>query len=455
MSRVDRLLSWRAVAATLIVVDAVAVGLAVSGAYEARFRLQLVQLVPGVEPASPWFVFPVFIAVSLLAFLAFGLYRMSGVGSGYEEYRRVAVACTASAVALITISYVDERIALSRGFLVVAWISSVGLVCGARFLVRRLVRHLARRGLRLRRLLVVGANQQAIAIAHEMESATASSYVCGFLDEYRTKGELINGHTVLGEPMALYETATEIGATHALVVESALSWESLRFVIRSMHYRRTPEILLAPGMFDVSATPLHLSQLGSVLLLVPQASRIVGVEALLKRLVDLTIAVPTAIITLPAQAIIWLWLRLEGREPLVWQRVRGQGGTLMRLPSFDSDGLRSLHLSRLPYIWWVVAGLVSLVGPRPLVASEADRFEPWADVLNALKPGLLGPWWLVSSEPMAVEKEIEADLRYARSYTFWMDLLIFCRVALALLQRRAVGRQVSGRQQGAERAGSV
>jgi lipopolysaccharide/colanic/teichoic acid biosynthesis glycosyltransferase len=77
------------------------------------------------------------------------------------------------------------------------------------------------------------------------------------------------------------------------------------------------------------------------------------------------------------------------------------------------------------------------------------------DVLNGLKPGLLGPWWLVSSEPMAVEKEIEADLRYARSYTLLMDLLIFWRVALALLQRRAIGRQVSARQVDAERSGSV
>jgi lipopolysaccharide/colanic/teichoic acid biosynthesis glycosyltransferase len=208
-------------------------------------------------------------------------------------------------------------------------------------------------------------------------------------------------------------------------------------------------------MFDVGATPLHLSQLGSALLLAPQASRIVGVEALLKRLVDLAIAIPTAIATLPAQAMFWLWLKLEGREPLVWQSIRGHGGTFMRLPALDSHDLRNLHLSRLPYIWWVVAGRLSLVGPRPLVASQGHRFEPWMDVLNGLKPGLLGPWWLVSSEPMAVEKEIEADLRYARSYTLLMDLLIFWRVALALLQRRAIGRQVSARQVDAERSGSV
>jgi lipopolysaccharide/colanic/teichoic acid biosynthesis glycosyltransferase len=449
MSQADRLLSWRAVAALLLLVDAIAVALAVSIAYQARFRLQLLQLVPDVEPAAVWFVYPVFVAVSSGAFVAFGLYRMSEVGSGYEEYRHVAGACTVSAVALITISYVDEQIPLSRGFLVVAWASSIGLVCGARFLVRRLARYVARRGLRLRRLLIVGANQQAIALAHEMDSAAASSHVCGFLDDYRPRGQLLDGRRVLGEPMALYEVATEVGATHALVVESALSWESLRFVIRSMHYRRTPEVLLAPGMFDVSATPVHLSQLGSVLVLAPQANRIVGVEALLKRLVDLAIAVPTAIAT------FWLWAKLKGKTPLVWEDLRGHGGTPLRLPSFASNSLRIRHLSRLPYIWWVVAGRLSMVGPRPLGASDAHRFEPWTDVLSALKPGLLGPWWLISSEPIAVEKEIEADLRYARSYTPWMDLLIFWRVAIALLRRQAIGQRVSAGQTYVERSGSA
>jgi lipopolysaccharide/colanic/teichoic acid biosynthesis glycosyltransferase len=233
--------------------------------------------------------------------------------------------------------------------------------------------------------------------------------------------------------MQLYQVAEQVGATHAIVVESALSWESLRFVVRSMHLGRAPALFLAPGMLDVNAAPLHLSQIGSTLLLAPHATRIFGLEAVLKRTLDLLISVPALLLSLPFLLVLVIRSRLTGRRALVRQPTRGRRGVRFHLLVLEGARLERLHLSRLPSLWQVVIGRMSVIGPRPVVDGQAPEYEPWVDVLSALKPGFIGPWWLQGREVDSLEDEVEADLRYARSYTFWMDVRILWSVLLALL----------------------
>lgn len=426
-----RLLSWNRVRLVLLVADALAVAIALGVAFLGRFEVDVPGLapVPDLNPLVP----PLILVVFLGTFALFGLYTMPrAAGSGYDEYRRVVTAATFALAAVVMASYLYYQVTVSRGFLLTTWAISLLLVPLARFLVRRLVRRWAGGGRVLRQVLVVGANQQGLAIAKELAgNPVASARVLGFLDEYRPTGSRLGGWEVLGDPMQLRPVAAEVGATHAVVVESALSWESLQHVVRTMHRRGGPEVLLAPGLFDVNATPLQLAQLGSTLLLVPRPTRIVGPEAFLKRLVDILAGLPLAVLSTPLQLILW-------RRPGV-DRVpaRGRFGDPVVLVSFRGERTRRAHLSRLPWLWQVVAGRLSLVGPKPVTAVDAERDAPWADLLEALKPGFLGPWWLLDrGEPASLDEEIEVDLHYARAYTAWMDLRILAAVLHALLTHR-------------------
>jgi lipopolysaccharide/colanic/teichoic acid biosynthesis glycosyltransferase len=285
---------------------------------------------------------------------------------------------------------------------------------------------------------VVGANEQAVQIAEELaNNPAACSVVLGFLSEYRPVSQLSNGNLkVLGEPMELYEVAERERATHAVVVESSLSWESLRFIVRSMHASRTLQVLLAPGLFDVGATPLQSSQLGRALLLAPRATRIYGFEAFFKRGLDLGVGIPALALTLPLQIGIWIYLRLAGiARPIEALRSSGVRGEVITIWRFaGSARLKASHLTRLPYLWQVVRGKMSLIGPRPAILDEIGPYEKWRDVLMPLKPGFIGPWWLSGrGRPAKLQAEIEADLHYARSYSIWLDLRILAAVAWVLL----------------------
>jgi lipopolysaccharide/colanic/teichoic acid biosynthesis glycosyltransferase len=424
MSRARLDLDWGRVRLLLVVVDAAAVLAALGIAFLGRYRLDLLR--PVAEP-SP-LLLPICLLAWMAALAACGLYEMARVGSGFDEYRRVTLATTLAVLAVVVVAYGDV-LGVSRGFLVSTWLASVLLLCAGRFLVRRVVRHRAAGGARLRRVLVIGANRQGTSIATSLDTEpAASSHVCGFLDDYRPRGDMPGGFPVLGDPMRLHEVVEREDVTHVVVVEAALTWESLRFIGATVYQAPGLQVLLVPGMMGVSSNPLRLAQLGRTLLLAPHATRIVGVEAVLKRLLDVAFALCALTLTLPIQLGTWLWLRWKNGQGLRWQAVRCQGNSPLRLPTFGGDG----PLDRLPALWLMLTGQVSLVGPRPIPVEGTSAYDPWLGTLTALKPGFIGPWWLFGNRPGRVEEEVDADLRYARSYTAGMDLLILWRVLGAL-----------------------
>lgn len=428
--------SWRRVTILLTTFDLFALVLALLFAYILRYGLgwSLSDRTEKVDPLVPILC----LTIWMITYRVFSLYSVRQVGVGLSEYRAIAMSSTFALAAVVIFDYIDQQLPISRAFLLLFWLASIVLVDAGRFIARRLVWRWSQMGGWVRRVLVIGVNEQAVQIAQELaRNPTSCSVVLGFLSEYAPIGQSVSGRLkILADPMNLYEVAKRMGATHAVVVESALSWESMRYIIRSMHTSRSVEVLLAPGMFNVSATPVQFTQVGRFVLLMPHSSRIVGVEAMLKRVLDLALAVPACLITLPLQAAIWIYLKASGvGKPLKVIRGLGFGGKPMDIPRLaGGPRLLSSHLSRLPSLWLIVSGNMSIIGPRPLIDGETGPYESWLDVLTTLKPGFIGPWWLSGQgRPRRIEDEVEADLHYARHYTIWMDLRILLAVAPALL----------------------
>jgi lipopolysaccharide/colanic/teichoic acid biosynthesis glycosyltransferase len=419
-----------------MIFDFVALLLALEAAYFARYTLGWT--VTGDSATLDPLVPVLCIALALISYRIFDLYSMQLVGSGLNEYRGIVMDTTFAFAAIVTVDYLDQNLRISRAFLLLFWLSALFLVGAGRFAARRVVRRWSALRGGLRRVIIVGANEQGVRLAEELATNPAACcVVLGFLSEYRPVGHSTKAQLkVLGEPMELYEIAKREGATHAVVLESSLSWESLRFIVRSMHGSRSPQVLLAPGLFDVEATPLQSTQLGRAMLLAPRPTRIYGVEALFKRVLDLSVAIPAVVLTIPIQIAIWTYLRLSGiAHPIETVRSSGLRGEAITIRRFAGGArLQATHLTRLPFLWQVVRGKMSLIGPRPAIQSESGPYEHWRDVLMPLKPGFIGPWWLSGHErPKVLQAEIEADLNYARSYSIWLDLRILVAVTWVLL----------------------
>jgi lipopolysaccharide/colanic/teichoic acid biosynthesis glycosyltransferase len=96
--------------------------------------------------------------------------------------------------------------------------------------------------------------------------------------------------------------------------------------------------------------------------------------------------------------------------------------------------LRRTSLDELPQFINVLRGEMSLVGPRPAIAYEVEAYDIWhrRRVLEA-KPGITGLWQVNGRSRVKFDDMVRLDLRYAKTWSPWMDLKILLRTPVAVV----------------------
>ncbi|HLV02004.1 MAG TPA: sugar transferase [Acidobacteriota bacterium] len=110
---------------------------------------------------------------------------------------------------------------------------------------------------------------------------------------------------------------------------------------------------------------------------------------------------------------------------------------LSRDPRVTSIGrfLRKTSLDELPQFWNVLKGELSLVGPRPPIAYELDRYDPWhRRRILEVKPGITGLWQVEARSRTSFDEMVRLDLRYAREWSLWLDIVILLKTPWAVLK---------------------
>jgi lipopolysaccharide/colanic/teichoic acid biosynthesis glycosyltransferase len=97
--------------------------------------------------------------------------------------------------------------------------------------------------------------------------------------------------------------------------------------------------------------------------------------------------------------------------------------------------LRRTSLDELPQFLNVLKGDMSLVGPRPAIPYEVAVYQTWhrRRVLE-VKPGITGLWQVTSRSRVKFDDMVRLDLRYATSWTPWLDFKILMRTPLAVIR---------------------
>ncbi len=96
--------------------------------------------------------------------------------------------------------------------------------------------------------------------------------------------------------------------------------------------------------------------------------------------------------------------------------------------------LRRTTLDELPQLWNVLAGQMSLVGPRPIVADEIARYGGDFALYKKVTPGLTGMWQVSGRNLLSYEQRIGFDLYYVRNWSIWLDLHILARTVKTVLK---------------------
>jgi lipopolysaccharide/colanic/teichoic acid biosynthesis glycosyltransferase len=468
-------LQWILLTVVLICMDALVVWGSLFLAYTVRLSGRV--LTYGGNPNEILYQALMLISVPIwiTLFALTGLYRRDALLGGVTEYQRAFRACTAGVMTLIVLSLVSrELLTISRLWLALSWGLSSILVVLERFLVRRVAYTLRRRGCLTDRVLIVGCNEQGIAIAHQWSGTpTSGMQVVGFVDDFKPIGtSVVNGLKVIGRPTALSELVHKTGAHEVVVVPNAVAWETFEEMIARAGSQNDYTLRLSPGFYELLTTGVAVTNKAFVPLLTINEARIVGLDAVLKIMLDYGLGVPLFVLTAPIMTLAALALKIvrPGKPVLAHFQTIGQRGTAFEMckfatriePSNKTSGskgptptawagvswieraLYSSGLDKLPQLFNILAGQMSLVGPRPRVVDE-EAISSAGRNLQTVKPGFIGPW--TTSGSCDPKDETQDELYYVRNWTIWMDLHVLVQTILYVLsscwraRRIAFGKQ--------------
>ncbi|HEY3952568.1 MAG TPA: sugar transferase [Streptosporangiaceae bacterium] len=191
-----------------------------------------------------------------------------------------------------------------------------------------------------------------------------------------------------------------------------------------------------------------------------------------KRLVDLFLGAAALLVTLPLLAALALAVRVTSAGPALYRQERigrrmrpftmlklrtmvdgadrlvagllEESGADQRFYKFHDDPrvtgvgrwLRRWSLDELPQLWNVLRGEMSLVGPRPGLASEVEAYESWQLARLAVRPGLTGAWQVSGRSELSFDDCVRLDLGYIEDWSVRGDLIILAKTIPAVLGRK-------------------
>ena len=430
-------------------------GLAVVGALMLAYYLRIgSRLLPYTSSTD----LSLYIKTSLLAvplwlpiLAATGLYNYDNLLGGPGEYAAVVRGCTYGVILLIILSFFERTSPLSRGWLLISWATAIITIGGMRFIIRRIAYRLRRRGWFIAPAVIVGANEQAKAIARQLCPPTSSGIeVVGFVDDFMPAGTpVLDDLEVLGTPRSLPELIARRHISELIVVPSAMAWESFQeILLANGKMYDGAKVRISPGFYELLTTGVHVSHKAFVPFVTPERVRITGIDALLKNLFDLTILLSSAPLWLALLGLLALLKKLSSAGPVLCRhKVLGQGGKPFAALTFcrnapPGDGfaarldrfLLDSGLYRLPQLLQVLSRRMSLIGPRPVPANPGHTDRHWLPNLLTVKPGITGPWVMAGSAWQLLEEERRLDSYYVRNWTIWLDFQILFRTIRIILR---------------------
>jgi lipopolysaccharide/colanic/teichoic acid biosynthesis glycosyltransferase len=179
-----------------------------------------------------------------------------------------------------------------------------------------------------------------------------------------------------------------------------------------------------------------------------------------KRLLDLALAGPALVLSLPVQAVTALAVRLTMGAPVLFRQQRpglhGEPFEMVKLRTMlapdpergrvtDADRmtrvgrfLRSTSLDELPTLWNIVKGDMSVVGPRPLLMQYLDRYTPEQARRHEVRPGLTGLAQVNGRNAISWEEKFALDTKYAQTSNLRLDLSVIVRTVTQVLRRDGI-----------------
>ncbi len=380
-----------------------------------------------------------------------------------EEFRSLSIAIAAGMSFVVVATFlVKTANAYSRVIFVAVIPFAIGFDLGARWLVRRICPRASWWGIPT---VLVGPIDEAEMI-HRMIEANPSTGIRVVAVIHADRCRL---------PLCLQEFGVPSDTPYALViVPSGVGPKWLRDVERLIWGCR--KIIVIPQSMGLLWSGMHIRDCCGTVGLAVRRHLLRRWSRVTKRTMDVVLAVGGGALILPWVAIISLLVKLSSRGRVFYGQERiGEGGRAFRAWKFrtmvenadvlleqylESNAdlrrewavnhklkadpritkigrfLRQTSLDELPQIWNVIWGEMSLVGPRPIVYEEAEKYGEEFDLYRKVRPGITGLWQVSGRSDTTYEGRVAMDVNYVRNWSVWLDIYLLAKTAGVVLRKQ-------------------
>ena len=415
---------------------------------------------PATELAPHWHTLPV-IGVFAAVYALFGLYPGIALNA-VAEMRKLTTATTLVFVLLATgLFLLKEGNTYSRFVFVMAWALALVLVPVVRTQVRAVFGKRAWWGFPV---AVFAATDEAHDITAGLRKRPHTGLLPAVIYSHDHDGP---SHTAGVPVFATYEhaatAAQQLRLQHAIIATSQLPARHMSRLLETGGGNFS-KFYVMPGLDGYSSESVEARQIGDTLTLEIRRNLLLPSCQLTKGLIDRCISFLLLLLLAPLFALVAIAIRLESRGAALFQHRRvGLGGRefgVWKFRSMHPDGdailarhfaahpedeevwrserklrndprvtrlgrlLRKTSLDELPQLWNVLRGDMSLVGPRPIVRDEIDKYGEQFHMYCRVMPGLTGLWQVSGRSETNYQQRVDLDAYYVRNWSPWFDIYL-------------------------------
>jgi exopolysaccharide biosynthesis polyprenyl glycosylphosphotransferase len=405
------------------------------------------------------------VSIVVLLFKAAGLYDRDDLRLVHSTLDEVPLLLQLTGLVALGVAILQSgplANSLRAGQIAALWLASFAALCVGRVGARGVAGRIAP----MERCLVIGEPDRVERIRQKLASSQARAAVVGSMPMVGEDAAAIDSGALPGLFRGLVEDLNVHRIIIAPAVTDTVGVVNLIRAAKAVGVR----VSVLPRMLEVVGSAVEFDDIDGMTMLGVRRFGLSRTSRMLKRAFDLVLVSIGLVLISPILIAIAIAIRADSRGPVFFRQIRvGRDGNHFRMFKFRSmgldaemrkDELRSLNeagdglfkiaddprvtrvgrllrrtsLDELPQLFNVLAGQMSLVGPRPLVVDEDAQVHGLDRSRLHLTPGMTGPWQILGYR-VPIQEMVGLDYLYVANWSLWLDLKVLVRTVSHVARR--------------------
>ncbi len=407
-----------------------------------------------IEPLPAYLKFMlVTLPIWFIVFIFAGLYATKNERR-LEEFGKIIVASSAAVAIVMAWIFLTRTFFFSRLIIIYVWFIAIIFVFFGRVLIKTIEHFLYRFGIGVHRVIVLAGNSSSRFIIDEIQkNRTLGYHLVKIIDE--------SGIDKL-EKILERNPADEI-----IIADTHLPQQKIAEVLEFCRANRLG-FKMTPDIFLVRSSHVDIQTLAGVPIMEFKRTPLDGWGRIIKRLCDVVVSSCLIILSSPLMLFSAILIKLTSKGPILFRQERvglnrnfifykfrsmrdhaelehkkyiKKYGNMFKLendPRVTPIGriMRKTSIDELPQFFNVLKGDMSLIGPRPPMPEEVEKYNNFQRKRLGVKPGMSGLWQVSGRSKVSFEEWVRLDAYYIENWSLWLDFQIFLKTLWVIIKGR-------------------